>query len=153
MVIWPKWAQLCPENHATRLTRTTTCSWKCCELPHSKKCQSYFSVPEWHSLEWGTAQRMIKYGDPDQMLLSHVPFSHLLFPAHVWPQDLYNNNNNNLKSMSIHASALPPVSPCISIPSPATGWICRSSGWERLILSSLRRNTSSSVLTCWFSSL
>lgn len=111
MVIWPKWAQLCPENHATCLTRTTTCSWKCCELPHSKKCQSYFSVPEWHSLEWGTAQRMIKYGDPDQMLLSHVPFSHLLFPAHVWPQDLYNNNNKNLKSMSIHASALPPLPP------------------------------------------
>ena len=36
----------CEETTIPPLHRATICDCTCCDLPHSKKCQSYFSIPE-----------------------------------------------------------------------------------------------------------
>lgn len=64
------------------LHRATTCDCTCCDLPHSKERQSYFSIPEWHSLGWATAQSMVKCGDSAQVILQLCYFhSHWRLPC------------------------------------------------------------------------
>lgn len=133
MVIWLKWEQLCPENHP--YPRATTCSCKYCELPHSKKCQTYFSIHDLHLLEWGTAQSMVKCGDPAQILTNHVTFTITwCFQSTCGSQDLYKNSINTQSDVL----PLPSLSALVS-PQLLHAWFMGFSGWERhpLFLSSL----------------
>lgn len=89
---------------------------------HSKKCQSYFSISEWHSLGWATAQSMVKCGDSAQVILQLCYFhSHWRLPC------LATRTYTKCIWKTPTACPVSSTSPCMSIPSSAACLVCRFS--------------------------